>query len=74
MGNCILVVVPQQEVGIDEGQAHICGIIRVQVQNTPQQLVTVLRGSHVLHHVVAPHQTLVSVLVGTLHQLVCSLG
>ena len=74
MDNCLLVVVAQQHIGISERQAHIYSIIGVQVQDSPQQLGTVLRGTHVLHHVVPPHQTLVGVLVCTLHQLVCGLG
>ena len=74
MENSLLVVVAQQHIGISERQAHICSIIGVQVQNSPQQLVSMLRGSHVLHHIVPPHQTLVGVLVCRLHQLVCGLG
>ena len=74
MNDCLLVVVAQQEIGIGKRQAHTYGIVGVQVQNSPQQLGTVLWGSHVLHHVVPPHQTLVGVLVCGLHQLVCGLG
>ena len=68
-----LVIVAEEQIAVCKCQSHIHSIVTVHVENSPQQFVSMLRGSHVFHYIIPPDQTLLCVLVGTFNNLVCRL-
>ena len=67
------VIVAEEQIAVCKCQSHIHSIVTVHVENSPQQFVSMLRGSHVFHYIIPPDQTLLCVLVGTFNNLVCRL-